>query len=318
MVAVMRILLPALLLSLLAGCTGTGLETIPDDNVPEVDATATTGGIRGVIVDNTIKPIKGAAIDLVNHNKTITTEDDGLFVISGLQPGSYLVKASHPLYATAQQNVEVVAGENNPPAVKFQLDRTIFAEPYLQTYAYEGFIFCSVNTVGLLSEECGEGAGVPCEVPAVGCQRVGGQDGNNVQFDVYIESEGLASIIFEKYWEPTSEAGNELYTPIGTNWVCDPTCSWDSLTEYDAELGENVTIEGKGGSPQYARIDAQGINQSKIAPGVTVTMFTWAGSFEDPAGVALSQRYQDYMTLFYYIPAPEGWSFVAGSPNPFT
>ena len=286
----------------LAGCAGGGEpDAQAGGQAPPVEATATTGGIRGVVVDDRITPIKGAFVEVVGVGKNLTTLDDGIFVFSGLEPGAYTVKASHGLYAPAQQTTEVVAGESEPRAVKIQLIRTVFAEPYLETYKYDGFIVCSVNTIGLLSEECGEGVGVP------GMGRVGGQANNNVQFDVSITSADIKSIVFEKAWEATSDAGRELFTPIGTEWVCDPSCSWDEFGEMN------------GPSPQYLYAGPDLFGEgSAVKPGAVLTMFTWAGSFEDPAGVAINQQYQDFMTISYYLPLPEGWSFIGGSANPFT
>lgn len=291
----------------LAGCAGGGggPEAQPLGDVDDVDATATTGGIHGFVVDQKIVPIKGATVTVTPGDKSTTTDAGGSFVISGLEPGTYFVKASHPLYETQQQSAEVIAGERDPKDLKFQLVRTISQDPYYVTLKYDGYIVCSVNTAGALSEECGEGAGVPCQVPPpYGCHRLGGQDNNNIQFDFQADA-GAKSIVFETVWEPTSEAGNELYVPVGTNWVCDPGCSWDGVTEL------------KGSSPLYGQIGAEQIEKSKIGPGTNVTMFVWAGSFDDPAGAALNQPFTHFATVFYYVPPPDGWSFVRGDPSPY-
>lgn len=304
------VLLSALLAAvLLAGCSdgggaGGGAQELGE--VGEVEATSTTGGIRGFVVDQKIVPIKGASVTVTPGDKATTTDEGGAFVINGLEAGTYFVKATHPLHETQQQSVEVEAGVTDPAPVKFQLARTISQDPYFVTLKFDGYVVCSVNTAGALSEECGEGAGVPCDVPPpFGCQRVGGQDNNQIQFDFQPEP-GLAGIVFETVWEPTSEAGNELYVPIGTNWMCDPGCSWDAVTEMT------------GSSPLYAQIGPEEIESAGIGPGVNVTMFVWAGSFEDPAGAALNQPFTDFATLFYYIPPPEGWSFVRGDPSPYS
>ncbi|HUR25391.1 MAG TPA: carboxypeptidase-like regulatory domain-containing protein [Candidatus Thermoplasmatota archaeon] len=288
---------------LLAGCASGGS---PNDekagelaeDAPEIEVTATTGGIRGVVVDSAIRPIKGATVEVLSAGKTFTTDETGLFVFSGLEAGPYFVKASHPLYDVQQQNVEVVAGVADPEPVKFLLTRVVTQDPYYVTLKYDGFIACSINTAGALSEECGEGVGVP------GVGRVGGQDNNFIQFDFQPEA-GIQSIVFETVWEPTSEAGKELYVPVGTNWVCDPSCSWDGVTE------------AQGSSPLYAFAGPETISDAEIGPGVNVTMFVWAGSFEDPAGAVVNQPFTYFATLFYHLPAPEGWSFVKGDPSPY-
>lgn len=312
---------PALILSLafaLAGCTEGGGETNsggdPGADAPSVEATSTTGGIRGVVVDDRITPIEGALIEVTGTTKNVTTKADGLFSISGLEAGTYFIQASHPLFASTQQSVDVVAGDENPESKRILLTRTVFAEPYMQTLQYDGFIVCSVNLVVLLSEECGEGVGVPDEecvpitgpcapIPPPGGSRVGGQSNNNVQFDFTIGA-GAQTVIVEKVWEFTSEAGKALYSPISTEWSCLPSCSGNGITSMDGE------------SPLYASFDNATILEEEIIPDTTViSVFTWASP--SYTGAVANQRYTDYVSVFYYVPAPEGWSLVAGDADPF-
>lgn len=331
MVVAVPKLLPCLLLFALAlaGCTGggdgepTGSDFFTGTDTPTVQATATTGGIRGVVVDDTITPIKGAVIEILNTEKAYTTAEDGLFAISGLEPGTYFIKASHPLYSEAQQSADVVAGVDDPPAIKMQLVRTIFAEPYLQTLSFEGFIACSTNIILVAySEECGQGVGSPedsCFLvnhppscvpnPVMPGQRIGQQPGNNPQFDFTV-SVGINTTILEIIWTATSEAGKAFYSPVSTNWLCDPFC------------GGNRIIELNGESPLYGRFES---DVEELDPTIYVydetpiSVFTWAAMNEEnpAAAVLLNQKYQVFVTNFYYVPAPEGWSFVAGSPDPF-
>lgn len=319
-----------LALVFLAGCSGNGgggqsvADSFEDEGAPEVQVTETTGGIRGVVVDEAIRPIAGAVIELVGGDaptKAETTEG-GLFAFSGLKAGVYLLKAGHPLYDTQQVSAEVEAGVKEPAPVKILLTRQIFEKPYMQTLKFDGFIVCSFNSQGLLSEECGEGVGSPhqtCDLVGGPCvanpilpgQRIGKQAGNRVQFNVPITEPGLAGIVFEKVWKPTSEAGNELYTPIGLDWVCNPFCGWNDIKK------DGKTVELQGGSPQWAQIGQIEVTENEIVIGENVTMFTWAGSFDDDVGLALNQAYQDFMTLSYFLALPEGWSFVNGDEDPF-
>ena len=303
----MRTPLACLLLTafLLAGCAGGGGGGAEED-VPDLDVTATTGGIRGVVVDEAVRPIAEATVALQGQATEATTDADGLFAVSGLPAGTYVVTASHPLYDQVQQTVEVVAGVADPPAVKFQLTRVVFEEPYLQTIKFDGFIVCSANVAVALSEECGEGVGVPCEVPPpVGCQRVGGQGNNHVQFDFTI-GPGTQTLILEQIWQPTSEAGREFYSPVSTEWSCDPVC------------GGNTFAEMQGASPLYVALDNETLAGEEILPDSTIiSVFTWSSAETNPVGVVLNQQYQVFATSFHHLPAPEGWSFVRGDPNPF-
>lgn len=289
-----------------AGCAGGGggeENEVPDELVedaPEVEVTSTTGGIRGVVVDDAIRPIKGATVEVTGTDKKAMTTETGLFAFSGLEAGPYFVKASHPLYDVQQQSVEVVAGVAEPEPVKFLLTRVVLQDPYYQTIKFDGFIVCSANVDGVgYSEECGEGVGLP----VVG--RVGGQDNNYVQFDFTVGA-GAKSIILEQVWEPTSEAGRAFFTPVSTEWVCDPFCGGSRFTEMDGE------------SPLYGRIEEEELLDHEVVPDETpITMFTYASLSSNPAGVVLNQPFSSFVTVFYHAPAPEGWSFVNGSPDPF-
>ena len=321
----------------LAGCATGGS---PEDRqaeqlaegAPEVEVTETTGGIRGVVVDDAIRPIEGATVEVMSTDKKIVTDETGLFVFSGLDAGTYFVKAGHPLYDVQQQSVEVVAGVAEPAPVKFLLTRVILANPYLTTEKFDGFIVCSAghSEIGY-SEECGEGAGSPADScfiidhppqcvanPVNPGERIGGQGNNYVQYDFTIENFDVKTIIVELSWEPTSEAGQELLTYVSTNWLCDPFC------------GGNVFVDGGGPSPLLLRADnatlEEMISEGTMNTSAPITVFTWANPYaSDPATgmvpmatVVLNQAYQVFVTKSYYLPLPPEWSFIAASPNPFS
>lgn len=300
-------LLAVLLLAALAlaGCAGGGGDAGDDlaNEAPEVDATETTGGIRGVVVDDAIRPIQGALVEVTGTEHRLTTDETGLFAFSGLPAGTHFLRASHPLYDAQQQSVEVRAGVRDPPAVKFLLTRVVFAQPYFETLKYDGFIVCSANIVVALSEECGEGVGVECVMPPLPCGRIGGQGNNNVQFDFTV-GPGVQSVVIEQVWEPTSEAGRAFYSPISTEWSCTPVCQGNGITHMEGE------------SPLYAFLDNATLEENDVLPDTTnITVFTWAS--REFTGVVLNQQYQIFVTNFYYLPAPEGWSFVRNDPPPF-
>lgn len=74
----------------------------------------TTGAIAGKILDKEYnnEPLPFANVLLKNTTKGTTTDSDGLYVIDGLQPGTYTVEFSYTGYETITiPNVEVVAGK---------------------------------------------------------------------------------------------------------------------------------------------------------------------------------------------------------------
>lgn len=309
-----HLILALLACSFLAGCSSGGSSgTDSDDDgkaigtPEEVEATDTTGGIRGIVVDDAIRPIADAAVRITGAgaDETATTDEGGTFTLSGLEPGTYFIEATHPLYDKQQTTADVEAGVSDPEPIRIQLTRLITEEPYSYTTKYEGFIVCSANAVlpvvgGLLSEECGEGVGVP------GVGRVGGQDGNNVQYDFYVDGPGINTLVVEMVWDATSEAGKALYTPVSLGWVCDPFCSGT------ATLG---TLEGT--SPLYTAIGPDVLGGHNLTNEERISTFTWASPDTTPVGVTLNQDYEVFVTHFYYLPPPAGWSFVNGDPEPF-
>jgi len=73
-----------------------------------------TGAIAGKILDKEYnnEPLPFANVLLLNTTKGTTTDNDGLYVIDGLQPGTYTVEFSYTGYETITiPNVEVVAGK---------------------------------------------------------------------------------------------------------------------------------------------------------------------------------------------------------------
>src|SRR5882672_10724293 len=76
------------------------------------------GTLRGQVLDEFGGAIIGAtvvAVDAKGIEKTVTTNDEGMYVINGLAPGKYTVRASaagFALYENAE--VDVVSGRGQP------------------------------------------------------------------------------------------------------------------------------------------------------------------------------------------------------------
>lgn len=325
------------LLIVLAGCSGSGGQGGGGDDTtpPPVVVDDTTCGIRGVVVDEGIRPIANADVRVIGTTLAMNTDEAGNFAFSKVAPGTYFVQAKHGLYDTQQQSTDCIAGDADPDPVRILLRRVVFSEPYIITLPYDGFISCSAGqeTIGY-SEECGEGVGVPCiGLPdPIPCGRVGGQSNNEVQFDFFVDNLNVSTVLLEMYWEPTvsSTATGELLTVVSTEWVCDPFC------------GGNTFTCASGPSPLYGRADLingsltppEGLacgfirpNDSELTTLGPITAFTWTnpshcepmpvGDCQYTPSVVVEQPYQLFMTLSYYLPLPECWSFINGDDDPF-
>jgi len=76
-------------------------------------AFAQAGGLRGVVADTSGAPVPGAQVTVSNDagiNKVVATNDTGAYVINGLQPGKYSVKASFPGMQSQPATAEISDG----------------------------------------------------------------------------------------------------------------------------------------------------------------------------------------------------------------
>ena len=148
----MRWIASVLLVCLLAGCT-----TPPADE-PEgpsfddlgLDATATTGVIRGIVVDDAIRPVANASVTLTPGNQTATTTAAGAFGFSALEPGTYFLKVERAGYNATQTSTQVEAGVAEPPIVKIQLVLNPSKLPYVEALQFSGFLSLGLS-IGITS-----------------------------------------------------------------------------------------------------------------------------------------------------------------------
>src|SRR5258705_9972513 len=68
-------------------------------------AQQSNGTLRGQVLDEFGGAIVGAAVVVVDANgveKTVTTNEQGMYVISGVAPGKYTVRVSAPGFAVSE------------------------------------------------------------------------------------------------------------------------------------------------------------------------------------------------------------------------
>lgn len=304
---------------LLAGCSG-GKGPNPEvDDVPDLglQATSTTGVLRGVVVDEAIRPIAAVAIELRGGNdavQTATSSDDGFFGFDGLAPGTYFVAASKLGFSAAQSSVEVVAGDSEPPIVRLQLATDASTLPYYVLTPWEGYLQCGLSVIAL----CGAGT----DVPMVG-------NVTNDRFAATVVVEGVPLFIqSEAVWTPTTSASDEL-------WL------WHSNADkQDGSFNgtRNAYAWRQGPSPLVMTSNATEIEESEygVNNDVYLRMFTGSiGGTRNPldpegcypgtagpdvycggVGYSLAQSFTVYTIQFFgYLP-PEGWLFAESSQVP--
>lgn len=302
---------------LLAGCSG-GPEADAELDGKFQDlglqATATTGVIRGLVVDDAIKPVAGATVTLTGPGAKATTDENGLFGFDDLPAQTYFLQVEKAGYRSTQQSTDVQAGVAEPAIVKVLLQADPGSLPYLVQHLYRGYIQCSFKVANIVFDAAS------CDPQ--GTTGLSSNDDSAPWFAVTARPTYYQS---EMTWESTQATGAGLVTiqlacnegdcgETDTNRLCN--------VRGHAPLVCRVTLDessdgGEGGGGGHG-IDESGLGADLM--GYSVRMY--ANCFEcvpDTAvglGVVLEQRFEVYNNLFYGYAPPEGWSFLADGAPP--
>ncbi|MFA5944222.1 MAG: carboxypeptidase-like regulatory domain-containing protein, partial [Candidatus Thermoplasmatota archaeon] len=163
------LVLAGLLLAVLAGCAGR-----EPDSAPPLEATATTGLLRGVVVDEAIRPLLGVRITVPLSDGSVlnaTTAEDGAFAFGDLQPGGYLVQARKLGFLDAALAANVTAGEGDPAGLRLQMLADVLNAPFVEALQFSGFIQCSFTAFVARVAACNpsEAAQPLCNTPVPVC-----------------------------------------------------------------------------------------------------------------------------------------------------
>lgn len=349
-----------LTLTVLAGCAGKGGSGAAPDGVEDaldnldLKATDSTGILRGVIVDDAIKPLSGVAVGVVSgaFNQTVTTKDDGLFGLDGLQPGTYFLTATKAGYLPIQRSAEVVAGDDTPAIVKIQLTADVTQMPYVSSYQYDAFIGCSVTTP---------------TVSAAACDIVGPvKEATNNEFLVNYDADKPPMWVqSEAVWDSSQPAGDDLSLSLtdfshgpqivvadaqGKSpifWAINETVARDFNYGVNNSLTIRLFSTTVEGTDQVPEDSFQGPYSGTVYPVLNSTPVpsTYGGVVQsDPtgllnnpfgnpdciedavlfdtcfdlngAGVVVNQKVTVFTHIFYGYTPPEGWRFSESNAVP--
>jgi hypothetical protein len=295
----------------LSGCSAAGDHSISStdplqaaaEQLP-VQATETTGVIRGVVVDDAIRPLAGVTVlargPAAGQALTAAT---GAFGLQGLPPGSYLLSASKPGFLPRQVQASVVAGDSMPGVVKIQLAANrSYEPPYVQVQKTRGFIECTTTKLA------------PCQasntcLQVVGCRNL--TDDRSV-FRLQIDA-NPAFVQSEWVWKATSASNEKIRFQMASEDTTRPGCSGKWLNQTHDER-----------SPSYTT--AEGALFGALRQGSTMCAVKYsvqAGSFADPTcldpspdngfmcpGWTVQQDFDVYLHSFYGYHPPHGWRFT--------
>jgi hypothetical protein len=235
-----------MLTAMLAGCSDApATEPTSSFDAPDATTTATTGGIRGVVIDPTITPVIGAAVMLDGTKVATETDDAGGFAFSDVEPGIYFIAVQSDGHLSAQQSVEVTAGFVEKVRIMVQIDQR--PAPYHQSLKFDGFI-------GLWAP--GPSYVVQLVYPdddVCKCQMQVHPDGN------------ISNFVFEAFWEAS---------------VTVPEFE-DMSWEFDSYEGESLdNQEGEyAPSPIYGNLDRELYSQNsdnwlaRVTPGIAAGVY---------------------------------------------
>ncbi|HJQ93045.1 MAG TPA: carboxypeptidase-like regulatory domain-containing protein [Candidatus Thermoplasmatota archaeon] len=177
---------------LLAGCTGgAGPERPPSalDDVEVAPAEADKGAVAGLVVDESIRPVVGAAVSIAGV-EVAATDEKGVFILDSLDPGLVIFAVAAEGFLPIQTSAEVRAGET--AEVRVQLPRDLTPQPYRVTYSHDGFMQ-AWGGYGQYELENLDGGSAICD-----CR-------------VYFTPEdGASTIVYEAYWEDSVSDPGDL------------------------------------------------------------------------------------------------------------
>lgn len=306
----------------LAGCTDGGADaadTASDDEAFSdlgFDASSTTGVIRGLVIDEAIRPVEGATVRLLADPPRETSSDaDGRFGFGDVPPGTYDVEAELLNHEPATVQVLVEAGIDAPPIIKLQLMRLWSQEPMSEIFQFQGFLNCAWEI----------GTASPCVTDFTRLDFTGTCPGgcfpalaNNLGLDQreFIKEvpNGWQTMVFEMTWEP-SVGGTADAMQMHVSTADRKSTHWFASHGSKAPL----RMEMVQGVPHAGASFAEPV---LIAPEGIPNMLTFMNAAVPPGeqpsvAVVVQQDFEVILTTFIWGHPPEGWSFMAGDERPF-
>lgn len=299
--------LGAVALLLLAGCSGNAKDPVDDADFEPLGLapTDTTGIIRGIVVDDAVRPLAGVDVTARGgdgaEKKTQTTAE-GTFGFEDLSPGTYFLTASKAGFRDTQQSVDVVANVAEPPIAKMLLQADPALRPYFEAYTFEGYLECGVTT------------------PPVGVALclIGGDSLNDNTQVTYDLARRPAWVQTEMVWDSTQQAGNELALMYSYTADCGLYCDHevDGTSPLLLQANQTVidTIGLGNGTGLYIRVFNSDLDETDLGLDSVCTPVpdpvlgaTWC--LANGVGATLEQKFNHYTHVFYGYTPPETWRF---------
>jgi hypothetical protein len=321
-----------LLTVLFAGCAG-GDAGAPKEGSPAAPATVQAnaeaipdaGTIRGSVVDETLAPIVGAQVALLDQELQASTDENGSFQFGNLVPGDYQVAAAALGYSSGVKPVSIAANEE--VAVQFQLTQieANYVEPYIELLGpYSWYFDCRAGNAALTG---------PCIPVGSVAGTTPNPNFNDKASQNFTMSEDVVDFVGEMRWQQGSFATSRnlrmSFSYEGrpnTHWWCTSTSPSPLQWHYNLPMGledpktgcQNEPYCGIGSSQDTARESGKHEvpTVDHILTVYTNTPFGCPNAsspteLSDPTHaveLALQQRLEVVISLFHGEPKPEGYT----------
>lgn len=277
----------ACLAALLAGCAGEAARDAggPGDGFSP-GGNGATGTLRGVVVNEAIRPLAGVALVLRPGDHAAVSDEAGAFGFTGLEEGTYLLAASKLGHEEIKVAVQVAAEPGAP--VELILPRLPEGSAYVDLFHTTLFIGLSFSMLGgpfFTSFD-------PTSV--------------NGTFVASLELGGNVTWVQDELdWEPAQALAERMYLECGSY----------GPGSNGGGPGDAYASRGSSGPPVLVNVlSGPDIDLPSVRLECTAFVNDTAAA---PAGVAFSQRLELYTSSFHgFMPEP-GWLFTRdGAPAP--
>jgi hypothetical protein len=294
----------------LAGCAGGPEATAADDEAVAGPAEFDdqTGGVEGIVLDDEDLPVAGAQVALIEAAVETLSDASGKFALSNVPPGRYTLAVQKLGYQSDARSIEVVQGQ--PTTVQVALVKIVLHTPYQQVWGDTGYFECSSTLLGSTG---------PCGfLPFVGSTPVQDLWTENKRHWVYNVGPGTMSVFNEMTWNQGSFATGETLritfsyeNRTTSHWYCGATGTDPVVMQWERSFDDGQPDwEGAGECRTGGDQLPDGQPESIPMEGHELRSFVNTGpsSVNGNVGLALGQSFDIWFSVFYWEPAPEGWS----------
>jgi hypothetical protein len=314
----------------LAGCAHAAVQAQTaqgsfDADLAQYHATPTTGILRGIVVDDAIRPVAGAHLSLTLPQGRLRANSTqaGAFGFQGLPPGTYLLHASKRGYSPMQVQVQVTAGDNQPALVRLQLPANpAFNPPSVSVTLFDGFLECSANVPGTPLAVCNYPNGCfPGGVAGVGpCLTNATLTQDTSQTYVGVDGGAPQWVQQVMVWQPATPASTQLQLGAFADTFSDYYNGGGAAALMNATAGPSpltLNIEAAKLALNHVGTGSTGLNPQVFAGGQALPPACAGTVCPAQAGTAINQDFSIVTVVFYGFTPPPGYQYARdGVPTP--